>query len=329
MAILEANMRILAVDDEPYILELMPMLAAKFGFNDVTTASSGQLALDAIATVKLPFDCLLLDINMPGMDGIELCRRVRQLAGYRVTPIIMLTAMSEREYIENAFKAGATDYAIKPFDIVELGARLRLAHELVIARCQAEMVKDLQAGSGNSIAQLPVFSLFETIPIDGIKAVIDFASFKNFFKQISRAGLAASHVIAIKVDRIEEFYICATAAEFTYALREVADAINDVLNTSGCLISYGGNGLFLVISSSAAQLSATGIEADVQQLLDEKNLEYDSGAPLDLEVSIGNPVQPSFTDFAEIPESLERAIARAETRSMTKRCLPPAANDFR
>ena len=91
-------MKILAVDDEPFILELLPMLAAKSGFPDVTTAHSGDLALETLVQASAPFDCLLLDINMPGMDGIELCSRVRQLDRYEKTPILMLTAMSERDH---------------------------------------------------------------------------------------------------------------------------------------------------------------------------------------------------------------------------------------
>ncbi|MDB5661059.1 MAG: srrA, partial [Cypionkella sp.] len=63
-------MRILAVDDDPCILELMPLLVAISGFPDVTTAPSGQRALDALANSDDSFDCLLLDINMPGMDGV-------------------------------------------------------------------------------------------------------------------------------------------------------------------------------------------------------------------------------------------------------------------
>lgn len=319
-------MRILTVDDDPCILELMPLLAAKSGFPDVTTASSGQLALDALANGDACFDCLLLDINMPGMDGIELCERVRLLEAYRMTPIIMLTAMSERDYIDSAFKAGATDYATKPFDINELGARLRVAQELVITRRAAEMAKNSQAASGGAINQTHGFDLSEAIRIDGVRALVDFGSLKNYLKQISRAGLAASHVVAVKVDRIEALYARATAEEFTYALREVADAVDEMLRTRGGLISYAGNGIFVVVSNSAAPLSPNEIEAEVQHLLDGKNSEYDCGAALDLEVSIGSPIQPNFSDVADVPKSVERAIARAETRSLTKPDRPPTVN---
>ncbi|MGV8989001.1 MAG: response regulator transcription factor [Cypionkella sp.] len=319
-------MRILAVDDEPYILELIPLLAAKSGFSDVTTASSGPRALEALVGAEVAFECLLLDINMPGMDGIDLCRRVRQLEAYHKTPIIMLTAMSEGEYMDSAFKAGATDYATKPFDIKELGARLRVAKELVEAWGAAQAVKASQANSGTAIHRKHGFDLSEAIRVEGVKDLVDFASLQNYLKQSSRAGIAASQVVAVKIDQIEDIYARATAAEFTYAVREVADAVNEVVRTRGDLISYAGGGIFVIISNSAAQLSSSELEAEVQNLLDEKNSEYDSGAPLDIEVSIGNPIKPNFSDVADASMSLDRAIARAEHRSKTKHDSPPPVN---
>ena len=319
-------MRILAVDDDSYILELIPLIAARSGFPDVTAFSSPKLALDELVNGEVVFDCLLLDINMPEMDGIELCRRVRQLEAYRKTPIIMLTAMSERDYMDNAFKAGATDYATKPFDVNELGARLRVAQELVVARREAQVAKLSNAVNGSVISHAHGFELSEPILVGGNENLIDFTSLNNYIKQSSRAGIAASQVIAIKVDRIGDIYARASSEEFAYALQEVAHAVNEVLRTRGGLISYPGNGIFVVLSNSATPLTSGEIEAEVQHLLDEKNSEYDCGDPLDIEVSIGSPIQPNFGDANDVTKLLARAVARAETRSRTKHDRPPAVN---
>lgn len=319
-------MKILAVDDEPYIRELMPLLAARVGFPDVTTVSSGPLALDALAGGGKAFDCLILDINMPEMDGIELCRRVRQIEGYRKTPVIMLTAMSEREFMDSAFRAGATDYATKPFDINELGARLRVAQELMVALREAQIARESVVAAGSVSTRAHDFDLSEAIAIDGCDGLVDFVSLKNYLKQSSRAGLAASQVIAVTVDRIKDIYDRASADEFAYALREVADAVNDVMRPGGGLISYAGDGAFVVVCNCAAPIPSSEVESDVQHLLDEKNSEYDCGTPMDIEVSIGNPVQPSFGDIADVPKSVERAIARAQLRSKAKRDEPRGAN---
>ena len=305
-------MRILAVDDEPYIRELMPMMAARVGFPDVTTVASGAHALDSLS--EAVFDCIILDINMPEMDGIELCRRIRALPAYRQTPVLMLTAMSERDFMVQAFKAGATDYVTKPFDIHELGARLRIAEELMLAR---------RAAADPAIA--PV-NLAEALILDGVDRLIDFTAFKNYLKQASRAGLAATHVVAVQIDRIETLFGRANQNEFLYGLREVAFALTEALRLQGCLISYAGHGVFAVVCNSAAPMPADVVESDVQQILDERDAAYDDGTPMDLEVSVGAPIHPNYGDLSEVPRSVERAIARAENRSATKRSKLPTAN---
>ncbi|MEI2806535.1 MAG: response regulator [Albidovulum sp.] len=127
-------MKILAVDDDAYIRELLLLIISRSGYEDITVAPSGDAALEAIEVADPAFDCLFFDIQMPGMDGIELCTRVRRIDGYEKTPIIMLTAMTERDFIDRAFAAGATDYVTKPFDTLELGVRARNAEELIKAR---------------------------------------------------------------------------------------------------------------------------------------------------------------------------------------------------
>lgn len=319
-------MKILAVDDEPYILELLPLLAAKVGFRDVTTVSSGVRALEALALVEAPFDCFVLDVSMPEMDGIDLCRRIRKIDMYRTTPILMLTAMSEHQFLDAAFRAGATDYATKPFDIHELGVRLRVAQELVVARREARAAQEhhLRTASANTPTRG-----FELPASDGIAVVgdfVDFDSLVNYLKQSSRAGLAASQLIAIKIDRIEDIYNRANADEYGYALREVANAITETFHAKGCLISHAGDGIFVVVSKSPTPLIAGEIESHVQHLIDERNIEYDSGNSMNIEVSVGNPILPNFSDLSEVPWSVQRAIARAKARTETKNDHVQAVN---
>jgi DNA-binding response OmpR family regulator len=315
-------MKILAVDDDPFILELLPLLAEKAGFPDVTTAQSGHLALGLLADTESEFECFLLDITMPGMDGIELCSRVRKIDAYRRTPIIMLTAMSERKYMDKAFKAGATDYATKPFDIIALGARLRMARELVQVYKRGRVANELRADAAPARGQHHAFDLAEALVLDDAEALIDFESLKNYLKQSARAGHGALQVIAIKVDGIAVLYDRASRDEFFYALRDVADALSVALLTKESLISYAGGGMFVAIAGVATTLVSTEIEADVQHLLDEKSSEFDSGAPMDIEVSVGNAVQPNLSEISDVAESIDRAISHAESRESTKRNAP-------
>lgn len=114
--------RILIVEDEPDMaLGLRDNL--QFEGYEVVTAKDGEEALTSVETHNP--DIVLLDIMMPKIDGLEVCRRVRQ-SGF-VMPILMLTAKSQEIDIVRGLEAGADDYIVKPFSIRELLARIRAA----------------------------------------------------------------------------------------------------------------------------------------------------------------------------------------------------------
>ena len=113
--------RILVVDDEPQIRRVLRTTLTAKGY-EIFDAKSGEEALDAIR--KQRFDLILLDMNMPGMGGLEACREIR--ASSEVA-IIMLTVRSSEQDKVTALDAGADDYVTKPFGIPELLARIRAA----------------------------------------------------------------------------------------------------------------------------------------------------------------------------------------------------------
>jgi adenylate cyclase len=112
---------ILVVDDLAPNVRLLEAVLSPKGFR-VATASSGAEALDVLG--KEHPDLVLLDILMPGMDGYEVCRRIREDPGTAFLPVIMITASGEEEKIR-AIESGADDFVNKPFDQAELLARVR------------------------------------------------------------------------------------------------------------------------------------------------------------------------------------------------------------
>jgi two-component system, OmpR family, response regulator MprA len=113
-------MRILVVDDEPAVRTALERALAPEGY-DVDLAADGAEALDRLAAA--PPDAVVLDVGMPNVDGLEVCRRMRQ-AGDR-TPVLMLTARDAIDDRVEGLDAGADDYLVKPFALRELRARLR------------------------------------------------------------------------------------------------------------------------------------------------------------------------------------------------------------
>lgn len=121
------KMRILAVDDDPIVQDLLSLALSRSIYDDLEFATSGAEALDLLNDTQEPFSCFLLDINMPEFDGVELCEKIRELPQYRETPIIMVTRLDHRLHLERAVIAGATDYVVKPFDGQEVVTRIELA----------------------------------------------------------------------------------------------------------------------------------------------------------------------------------------------------------
>jgi two-component system sensor histidine kinase/response regulator len=113
---------ILIVDDNPQNLQVLGKILQENKYV-IEFAISGDVAL--VWLKKRQFDLILLDINMPGMDGFEVCRKIRSNPELNNMPVIFLSAESERESILKGFELGAQDYITKPFDARELLVRVR------------------------------------------------------------------------------------------------------------------------------------------------------------------------------------------------------------
>jgi phosphate regulon transcriptional regulator PhoB len=113
--------RIFVVEDDPDIAELILFNLDKEGFK-VKQESNGEKAYDEI--IKNPPDLLILDLNLPGLSGIEICKYLRENARTKNLPVIMLTARTQEIDKIIGFEIGADDYITKPFSIRELIARI-------------------------------------------------------------------------------------------------------------------------------------------------------------------------------------------------------------
>ena len=118
---------ILIVDDNPQNLQVLGNLLQKEKY-EIEFAVNGEATLDWL--INRQFDLILLDINMPGMNGFEVCKRIRSDKKMYDVPIIFLSAESERESILKGFEVGAQDFVIKPFDSRELLARVKTQLDL-------------------------------------------------------------------------------------------------------------------------------------------------------------------------------------------------------
>ncbi|MDN4527344.1 response regulator transcription factor [Fictibacillus fluitans] len=116
---MEKEAKILIVDDEDRIRKLLKMYLERENY-EVDEAENGEEALDFALTLN--YDLILLDLMMPGMDGMEVCEKLRQR---KATPVIMLTAKGEEVNRIQGFESGADDYIVKPFSPREVILRVK------------------------------------------------------------------------------------------------------------------------------------------------------------------------------------------------------------
>jgi two-component system, OmpR family, KDP operon response regulator KdpE len=159
--------RILAVDDEPQILRALRTSLTARG-HDVLTAPNGETALDLLSTSQ--FDLTILDLGLPGIDGVEVIRRLRS---WSAVPVIVLSVRDAQADKVSALDAGADDYVTKPFSMDELQARMRAVLRRMaspeaetpvvrIGRLEIDLVRHLVTRGGESIHLTPTeFALLE------------------------------------------------------------------------------------------------------------------------------------------------------------------------
>ena len=136
-------MKVLIADDDPISLRLLESSLVQSGYEVVLT-EDGAEAFKALNTMGGP-KLAVLDWMMPGLDGVEVCRRLRSRAEVGYIYIVLLTVKRDREDLAAGFQAGADDYLIKPFDSVELRARISAGERLLnLQTALSSKVNELQ-----------------------------------------------------------------------------------------------------------------------------------------------------------------------------------------
>ncbi|MEW6037998.1 MAG: response regulator transcription factor [Pseudomonadota bacterium] len=137
---------ILVVEDDPDIAGLLDLTLREEGF-DVQVAANG---VDAMAFIeRTRFDLLLLDVMLPGMNGLDICRKVREGSDY--TPIVILSSRSAESQRIVGLELGADDYVTKPFSVLELVSRIRALFRRVEALSRSEPARNERLVSGGLV----------------------------------------------------------------------------------------------------------------------------------------------------------------------------------
>ena len=142
---------ILIVDDNPENLRVLSSLLSKEGYR-IRVAKDGKQALATIEESEP--DLLLMDVQMPKMDGFEVCRRIKKNKKLKEFPIIFISALGDSFNKKVGFEAGAVDYVDKPIDADEVKARVKVHLELKSRLMEIEELKEEIRNKNEQIAQL-------------------------------------------------------------------------------------------------------------------------------------------------------------------------------
>ena len=254
-------MRILAVDDDVVILDLLKRCLTAEHHYDLTCCASSEEALKLIGSSTTHFDCFLLDIMLPGIDGIELCERVRENKRYHATPILMITASREANLMERAFFAGATDFISKPLEGIELGARINSA-----AMLNDSLHRERQAQ--HSLAELTEKSrlrLDEEVDLKGT-GVSNILALENALLRIG-PGCYAMTLFSIDIAGIRGIYRNVSPAQFRALLESVAVAAVAGAEERNCKMAYAGNGCYVGAMIGRERLKTDAMLARINDAL--------------------------------------------------------------
>ncbi|SEN17185.1 Response regulator receiver domain-containing protein [Loktanella fryxellensis] len=307
-------MFILAVDDDPFILELLSEIIDHIGGHTLVTAASGSKALDILHDDD-SFDCIMLDIQMPDMDGIEVCRALRQIPGYEVAPVLMLTAMSEKSYIDSAFLAGATDYLNKPFEITELRVRLGVLEELVAARTRQGATLVATPSGARTVTSDHPMSIYRPFEIHDIAGIVDAVALENYVAKLSRARLFGSSVFAVSVRRVEQLFHQMSPFDFQCMIVDVAEALADTMAAHAFIGAYAGNGTFVCVVEGARLPDFERFTDQLNLAIHRLEMHSSKGARLHVRVSTGNAMRIMWRSGATALDALSQAVTAAEAEA--------------
>jgi CheY-like chemotaxis protein len=274
----ENEMRILAVDDDVDFLAVLRAKVGELGVKKIVCATNARDAFRAIASDTFGFDCILLDIKMPDMDGVELCRRIRCIEKCRSVPIIMLTSLGNRDWIFSAFEAGATDYVTKPLDTIELAARLISSAKMNALRKSGQLPSELGA---ETALDVPVSVLVDQVP-----NVMNFLNLQNMVFQLGRLDLLFLNCFAISFLGFRSVRYYSDQDEFVGIVNDIAELIQDSCNAKNLSLSYSEDGVFVGVGEFSHRNAAIKIRKQLNDQLVKRPPRYIDGQPVPLEFEI-------------------------------------------
>ncbi|MDB9520112.1 diguanylate cyclase [Roseofilum reptotaenium CS-1145] len=307
---------ILIVDDLPDNLRLLSKMLTQQGYK-VRKALNGEMAI-ASCTAQPP-DLILLDINMPGMNGYQVCDALKSSPMTAQIPIIFLSALDEANHKLQAFKSGGLDYITKPFQVEEVLARVE--HQLSLCYQQNKLKEELeQLKEEVNQRQQTQQNLERLVTVDELTQLSNRRHFNDYLKQEWKRLFSlpsytggypqALSLILADVDYFKLYNDTYGHLKGDQCLQKVAQAMKQVVTYSGSLVArYGGEEFAVILPNASSDYALQVAELIRMQVKALKIPHSQSIVSSYVTVSLG--VACRFPDSDLSPEDLISSADKA------------------
>jgi diguanylate cyclase (GGDEF)-like protein len=312
--------RILIAEDDPISRRVLAVQLGKWG-HEVISTQNGLEAWDALHTDDAPL-VAILDWMMPGMDGVEICRRMRQEKTDSPTYIILLTAKSRKENVIEGLEAGADDYLTKPFDRHELRVRLQAGARIVeLQENLRERVKELEeAIIEKEHAEQELRNLTLTDHLTGLYNHRGFFTLAEHVAKVGKRSRQQSLLIYADMDGLKQINDTLGHTTGSKAIAKLAEILQQTFRDCDIVARLGGDE-FTILCPNVCSDQADGI---IQRLRD--NLQaYNNAADNDFSLSLSLGAVPvDHTDNLTLEEQIaaaDRSMYRDKQRRKAEQIL--------
>lgn len=292
--------KILIVDDIPVNIQLLQNYLGSGGYQTVT-ASNGEEALVRVKETKP--DMVLLDVMMPKMDGFETCRTLKKSEDTSYIPVIMVTALNELEDKIKGIEAGADDFISKPFNRLELLARVK----------SLLRVKFLHDQLQEKVTQLELAKerLREMAVTDGLTQLYNYRYFREYLDQEIRR--AARHhffvsLVMLDIDFFKHYNDQHGHPAGDQVLRGIAKLMRDNIRSIDVAVRYGGEE-FVMVLPETNRSQACVVAEKIRRMVEKQRFPHEEQQPNgNLTISVGLAVFPE--DATEAEDLIKKADLR-------------------
>jgi diguanylate cyclase (GGDEF)-like protein len=296
-------MKILIAEDDPVSNRLLAVTLSHWG-HEVVCTSNGNEAWQVLQKQDAPL-LAILDWMMPEIDGVDICRRVRQEITDVPVYLILLTAKSSKESLIEGLDAGADDYLTKPFDRHELRVRLKAGARIVeLQKSLHDRVKELEeAILERERAEEALRNLSLTDPMTGLYNYRGFFTLAEHQARIARRTGQTSLLIYADMDGLKQINDTFGHNEGSVAISKVSDILRKTFREYDIIARLGGDE-FAILAPNVSGWEMEGI----LERLNENTRTYNQEAnhPFPLRLSIG-AISIDPREEATIEEQIERA----------------------